>query len=155
MNREAFSAITLAQVQYLEANGWQRGREEGTWTEPQCLGRRGRTLEFGHAVNSQLYHDRNWVKIAPADTPPSLMQRLEWQYGEIRREWPQRHEPGYRTSSRRRRQDIRGRIRTIARLQAEGGVALTRVEKCRLERAMHAKHHRETGCPCGKEGPPY
>ena len=152
MNREAFDAITLAQVRYLEVNGWVRKEKDGTWAEPKSMGRRGRHLEFGHAVNSQLFYDRNWVEMPP---PPTLDEQIEFQYVQIRREWSERHEPGDCRSPRQKRQFLRGRVRHLARLKANTGIAMTRVEKCRLERSLHAKHHRETGCPCGKEGPPY
>lgn len=153
MNREAFEALSLAQAKYLEANGW-RHNVDGSWTEPKGGPgrRRGRTLDFGHAVNSQLFYDRNWVEMPP---PPTLDEGIEFQYVQIRREWGERHERGDYRSPRQKRQFLRGRIRTIARSKAESGIAMTRVEKRRLERALHAKHHREKGCSCGKEGPPY
>jgi len=153
VNREALHAITLAQAQYLEANGWAR-QVDGTWLEPKGQGRIGRSrrLDFRHAVNSQLYRDRNWVEMPP---PPTREAQIEYQYVQLRKEWAARHEPCTYKNPRRKRQDLRVRIRTLTRLLANTGIAMTRVEKCRLERATHAKHHRETGCPCGKEGPPY
>ncbi len=38
-------------------------------------------------------------------------------------------------------------------LGTEGSV--TRVQKARLVRALHAGYHKQKDCPCGKQGNPY
>lgn len=148
MNKEAFEAVTAALQLYLAANGWLELGPD-TWSEPK--GRRGRDLNFGHAVNSQLYADRNHIEIVP-ETPEQ--HRARWLII-LRSYFRNRHvqHPGRAlfASRQRARQDVRTWIRILARTTP----AETRVQKARLKRAEHARHHKATGCECGKEGPPY
>lgn len=144
MNREALAAFDVARRAYLIANGWvELGPDE--WLEPRD---RRRHLHMGHAVNSQLYFDANYREPPPPETPE---QRRERWLSSIRRNWPERHGTNIWGNVR---QDIRRAIRWLARDLGEAG-AVTRVQKARLKRALHASKHRNTGCPCGKEGPPY
>lgn len=143
MNREAFDAITAAQRAYLLANGWTE-REPDKWTRAPSS---RREYAFGHAVNSQLFYDRTYVEPPP---PPTDEQLLAHFRKNVSLWFAERHDGGPS------RQTIRSSIRSIARtLEKLGRTPDTRVARARLARALHAGKHRNTGCPCGKEGPPY
>lgn len=145
MNRVAFEAIIRQQRLYLLANGWTEIADD-EWQEPEGYRghRRQRVITFGHAVNSQLYSDRTYREPPPPETPE---QRHERWIGQLRAYFADRHVGKFR-------QLVRGHIRWIARELGEEG-AVTRVQKARLRRALHAKHHKNKGCECGKEGAPY
>lgn len=141
MNRIAQIALEQAQTLYLLANGWV-ALDRDRWQEPPDGYGGGRTLTFGHAVNSQLYHDRKWAPPRPPETREERHAR--WRQG-IASAWRGRHH------ERAERQHIRQMIRWLARETP----AETRVQKARLRRAEHARHHKAKGCSCGKEGVPY
>lgn len=158
MNFEAYAKMEEAQREYLLANGW-RDQGNGSWHDGRV------TKRFGHAVNTQLLRDRGAVDLLPREARESLpAEQAEifrklygpWTVEEkgvnfrrlLRDTFHRRHGPG---NVQRNRQDVRSWVRTISRLEEP----TTRVERARRVRAEHAGQHKQHGCPCGKEGPPW
>lgn len=65
-----------------------------------------------------------------------------------REAFAKRHEPNQYSNPR---QNVRSTIRWISKNEEPK----TRVELARRRRADHARHHKQHGCSCGKEGPPW
>ena len=155
---QASAKLKEAEENYLRAFGWE-ACEKGRWKEPR---EPWRELFLRHAINSQLYYERQsiaeqrarmaWVdKLASYKLNPlTLKEQCDPQARLlflIRLKFAMRHERRDREAAR---QEIRSSIRTFARLRHPDGVVTTRVENARRKRAQHALVHKGEGCECGR-----
>lgn len=154
--QEAASAkLKEAEANYLLAFGWERTAKGNRWKEPR---EPWRELFLRHAINSQLYYERQSIAEQRA--------RMVWvdrfaSYGlrpltdreqrdpqarllfSIRLAFARRREHRDREDAR---QAIRSSIRTLTRLRHPA----THVENARCKRAQHALVHKGEGCECGR-----
>lgn len=77
MNRKALDAVLAAEKSYLLANGWEQVGDDD-WDEPH---EKGRTLCFGHAVNSQKKRDHDELRFAHLRTNPPRKVRVGQVWG--------------------------------------------------------------------------
>lgn len=164
---KASADLRAAEANYLRAFGWEELKSK-RWKEPR---EPWRELMHRHAVNSQLYYERQALdaqraRMAWKDRlasyglePPGPGEsfgegQLLW---DIRYFFVTRHErprtPGVSWEHVRedRRHMLRSMIRSWAREHYRHTEPVTRVERARLKRAQHALVHKGEGCECGRK----